>query len=424
MAERAEDTAYGFYILFSKSLLDSSLVHSCERCYDVMHSYKNNHCIGLRDQVTESLDSHFLRFSTNCQNCFASINLRNKKYVAFNKQYSKEDYQELMQQYDFGSYKTYQQIQNDVEEHWKKFPPDPDVSYGYSVDYTGSYVFQSKNCKECYEVVGAENCKYLWLTFTGPITDSYDISNWGQNLDFSYDCCNVGLQASGLRFCNEAGHGLRNAEYCKQTYASSNVFGCVSVGNSEYVILNKRYTKEDFESLRAKIIEHMKAMPYQDKMGNVYTYGEFFPMELSPFSYNVSIAYQLFTVSKKEAIERGLTWRDHDKTEYGTTMQAKDLPDHIKDAPESIIKEVIACIKCARGYRVIPWELEFRKSMNVPLSRECPFCRIDAKFQKRLHNLNLVERTCAQCGAKFPTPHTVEDAPHILCKSCYLKEVV
>jgi len=51
--------------------------------------------------------------------------------------------------------------------------------------------------------------------------------------------------------------------------------------NKQHCILNKQYSKEEYEALAPKIIQHMNDMPYTDKKGRVYKYGEFFPTELA-----------------------------------------------------------------------------------------------------------------------------------------------
>lgn len=73
--------------------------------------------------------------------------------------------------------------------------------------------------------------------------------------------------------------------YSDSCFSSHNCFGCVGMKNAKCAIFNKKYSKETFEPLRTKIIEHMK------KTGE---YGEFFPMEISPFRYNETIAQDHF----------------------------------------------------------------------------------------------------------------------------------
>ncbi len=45
--------------------------------------------------------------------------------------------------------------------------------------------------------------------------------------------------------------------YCKLLTGCQNCFGCISLRNASYCILNKQYTKEEYEALVPQIIEHM-----------------------------------------------------------------------------------------------------------------------------------------------------------------------
>lgn len=422
-ADFNEDIAYGFYLVHNKALVDCSLAMNCELCYDSMHIYKVNHGVGLRSQVTESVDVAFLKDSANCQNCFASANLRNKKYYIFNKPYTREEYFEEIKKWDLGSYSTYQEVKKLAEEHWKKFSPKPRFDE-FSVNCTGNNVFESKNCKDCLEVVGAEDSRFLFMIEAGPVKDCYDLTSWGNNMDLCYECSVVGEGTSRVKFCEEAGLSLNDAEYCKLSTGTGYHFGCVSVKKTKYCILNKPYGEKEFHELRKKIIAHMNEMPYTDKKGRVYRYGEFFPVELSPFAYNETIANNFFPLSREKIEADSWNWYEGEPKKYAVTKPASELPDHIKDANEKILEETIGCASCGRGFKIIPMELSFLKKMNLPLPRECPFCRIHKKFDQWVKNLRIFKRTCGKCGAEFETSYPEEEVKEILCKTCYLKEVV
>lgn len=426
-ADSDEDCLHGFQVVNCKNTLDSSLIGSSELCYDSIHSFKNYNSVGL-SHASSSVNCAFLRDGAGCQNCFASADLKNKSHYIFNKPYTKEDYQQEIKKWDLGSYKTYQELKKLAYEHWKKFPPKPCWDE-FSSNVTGNYVFESKNCKECFEVTGAQDSKYIFLTTSKPIKDSYDISSWGNNMSLSYECCNVGENVSGVKFCQESGTNLYNAEYCKLSIGGQNHFGCVSIKKGEYCILNKRYSETDFYGLRKKIIAHMNEMPYISQRANgkeqiVYKYGEFFPTELSPFGYNETIAQNFFPLSKDEIIDNGYLWRELEKREYAITKKPTELPDHIKDTTDDILKEIVGCGSCERGFRIVPAELQLLRRMNLPLPRECPFCRIDAKFKQWVKNLRLFKRKCDKCGVEFETSSSKSETPYILCKKCYLDEVV
>ena len=421
-ADFNEDCHHGFYLYQNKNLLDCSLLMFCESSYDLTHAYKTNRCFSSRD-IHESIDCYFMKDSRNCQNCFASANLRNKKYHIFNKPYAKEDYFKEIKKWDLGSYRTYEEIKKLAGEHWKKFPPQP-IFDDFAINCTGNRIYNSKNCKECFEIQETENSKHLLIMIDPTTEDCYDVSGWGENLALSYDSGVVGGDSSEIKFCHDSGINLYHAEYCKDSYGGNHQFGCVSVKKAKHCILNKLYTEGEFSELREKIIKHMDEMPYKDKQGRTYRYGEFFPPDLSPHAYNETMALKFFPVSRDEAVSENYRWREPDVREYAVTKKAADLPDHIKDADNGILREIIGCIACSRGFKMTGFEINFLRKMNLPLPRKCPFCRIGEKIDLWVKGSKLVKRTCGKCGTEFETPHREEEVKYILCKKCYLEEVV
>ena len=417
-----EDCLYGFYLTQNKSLIDCSVTLESEFCYDNINSFKNYHVFGSSGNVTQSLDCAFLRDCDNCQYCFGSANLKSQKYVFFNKQYSKEEYLKKISEIDLGSYKEYQEVKNKTLNHFKKYIPRP-IYDDFSENCTGSYIFQSKNCKECFDVVGCKDSKYLMMIKLVKVLDSYDYTDWGENAERIYECMTVGTNIQNIYFSHECGYGLNNIEYSKLSIGASNHFGCVSIKNIDYCILNKQYSKEEYGTLIPKIKKHMNDMPYIDSRGLIYKYGEFFPMEFSPHAYNNSFANLFFPKTKKEVQKDGLVWYEANIKEYPITLLASKLPDNIKDTPDKILQEIIGCSTCPRGYKIIKLELDLSKKLNVPLSRQCPFCRISDKVNIWFSQMKQVDRICDKCGIDFKTHYKEKEAQKVLCKSCYNQEV-
>ena len=127
------------------------------------------------------------------------------------------------------------------------------------------------------------------------------------------------------------------------TRGSENLFGCVSLRNKQYCILNKQYTKEEYEKMVEKIKKHMDEMPYVDKKGKVYKYGEFFPAEFSPVSYNTTLAQEYFPLDKAKAQGEGFVWEKDTERNYKIDIEYKDLPDNIADVSDEIVNKVISC---------------------------------------------------------------------------------
>ncbi len=420
-ADTVEDSAYGFYIGQSQSIFDSCGVEYSQFGYDLMHSYKTNRCVGSRNQLSESVECLFCRDSQNCQNCFASANLKNKKYWAWNNPFTKEDYLAEVARYDLGSYTSYTELQKKAEEHWQKQIVKSEYNE-FVTNCTGSNVFYSKNAKDCIEVSHCEDSRFLFRMF-GPNKDCYDISMWGDNLSMSYECMATGEDSSMLRFCFESGIGLSDAEYCKLSIAGSHHFGSVSMKKGEHSILNKQYSKEDYEKMTARIRKQMDEMPYTDSRGHIYRYGEFFPPEFSPFAYNTTLAQNFFPLTKDLVDEKKYEWRESTKEEYETTIKANDLPDHIKNTTDSILSEKIGCNKCGRAYRIIEMELGFHRQMNVPLPRECPFCRINEKIDIWVKTNERNKRRCVSCGIEIESPYRKEERAEVYCRKCYLERI-
>ncbi|PIR46934.1 MAG: hypothetical protein COV07_01575 [Candidatus Vogelbacteria bacterium CG10_big_fil_rev_8_21_14_0_10_45_14] len=395
----------------------------CENCYDSGNCFKNYNC-AYTFQARQNVDCKFLSYSGGCTNCFASTNLKNKSYVFLNEQLTKEEYQKKVGEIDLGSYKVYEYWKDKARDHWKKYPPRPAYD-DFSVDCEGSsYIFESKNCKDSFEVVGAEDCRFLDLIASGNVKDTYDLTQFGANLDMVYDSCEIGKDARDIQFSFNSGLDLMDVRYSAFLTSTAHHFGCVSVRKSEYCILNKQYSKEEFDVLKKRIIKDMEENPYVSKEGHVYKYGEFFPPEFSPHAYNGTFANFFFPLSKEDVLKKGLRWLEPEEKEYKVTIVAKDLPDNIKDVEDSLLKDVIGCMKCKRGFRVIKKELEFLRSNCLPLPRNCPFCRIGEKIELWIKNRKLIDRVCDKCGVDFKTYCDKERAPHVLCKKCYLAEVV
>ncbi len=136
--------------------------------------------------------------------------------------------------------------------------------------------------------------------------------------------------------------------------------------------MNKQYTKKEYEELLPKIIKHMDEMPYVDGKGKIYKYGEYFPIEISPFSYNESMAQEFFPLTSEEARQKGYSWREPDAKNYVATKKSAEVPETIGSVDDSIAKEIIECEHggkcnhtCTTAFRIIPAELQFYRKMRV-----------------------------------------------------------
>jgi hypothetical protein len=350
---------------------NSYYLFNCARIYNSSFLVNCNDCI----------DVHFSKNLINCQNCFGCVNLKNKSYYIFNERYSKEAYKERIKEFNFGSYAETIKIREKVSELVLQYPVKYMVGYK-NEDVSGNYIWKSKDIKNSYGIDNGENVKYSSMLELGPTRDCYDFTNWGENANNVYETVHAGENVSNLKFNKNVWMSC-DVEYSDSIFHSNNIFGSVFLNKKSYCILNKQYHKEKYFEMVEKIKRQMNEMPYINESGLKYEYGEFFPSELSLFAYNETIAQEFYPMTKEAVLKSGFRWKNSEKKDYQTTIEAKDLPDNIKDVEDSILKEVIGCKTrpedrersgCTTAFKIIPKELEFYKKMNIPLPRYCPNC--------------------------------------------------
>src|SRR3989338_4761359 len=115
---------------------------------------------------------------------------------------------------------------------------------------------------------------------------------------------------------------------------------------------------------------------------------------------NETLAQQYYSLTKEKASAQGYAWKEEEPPRHTITIRAQDLPDHIRDADDTILKENIGCASCGKAYRLIPQELAFYRKMNVPLPRQCFYCRLQEKMQDQPHPIRLGKRACQCTGTE------------------------
>ena len=403
-----ENVMYSRGPLKCKDSLDLYLSVETELGYELVNVYKSNKTTQSKN-ASGCLNCHFTLSCGNCTNCFGCVNLRNKSYHFFNQLLSKEEYKERVDKI-MGSYSEMEKFRKEFETFSLKFPHRENNNLK-TVNCVGDYLIEGKNLFNCFEVTSSEDCKNCFASKKS--RDCFDIIGFGYNSELLLECVATGYSYRVIGSMNiENGSEL---EYCFSLMKSNkNCFGCDSLRNAEYSILNKQYTKEEYEKLREKIIAELKSK-------NLY--GLFMPPELSPFAYNETVAQDNMPLTKEEALAQGFRWKDNlQKTEGRETLKPDQIPDHIKDIGDNIIEEILACISCNRNYKIVPDELQFYRRMNLPLPRKCFFCRHTDRILRR-GPMKFWNRHCVKCDKKIITNYAPDRPEIVYCEKCYQQEV-
>jgi hypothetical protein len=303
----------------------------------------------------------------------------------------------------------------------------------------GDNVENSQNCYWCFDMAGdSQNVKYSnWSTYG--LRDSYDTGpGTGGKSELTYEGVSIGVNNNRCTFgCI--------IWYCHDVFYSfwlqncSNCFGCVSLKNKQYCIFNKQYSKEEYFSQLEKIIKQMKNLPYIDKQGIKYQYGEFFPIEFSPYPYNATVGQDYTPITKEYALENNYFWRDETEKNYKPTLIFNKLPDTINNIDESILDQIISCANtdfskngCTKAFRIIRQEFDFYKRFNIPIPQYCPNCRHDNRLKQR-NPMKLWHRQCmcekenhnhsGKCQVEFETSYSTDRPEIVYCEKCYQQEI-
>jgi hypothetical protein len=148
--------------------------------------------------------------------------------------------------------------------------------------------------------------------------------------------------------------------------------------------LNKQYSREEYEKLLPRIIEHMQ------KTGE---WGEFFPEEISDYPYTDTNANDYFPEQENEEKFAG------------------EVPNG-----------AVICLVTGKPFLITQNEKEFYALIGLPLPKIHPSQRHKDRLRMQAQK-RLINRKCSICGIDIKTPFDEIEALSVLCEQCYLKTV-
>ncbi|MBI4239937.1 hypothetical protein HY620_03035 [Candidatus Uhrbacteria bacterium] len=432
-----ENCSYGASIIHSKDCFDNLMLENCELCYESINCrncYKTWYSLDCQN----CQNVFFSRNCVDCTNCFGCVNLRNKNYCFFNEQLTKDEYERKVGELSLESQKNIHAIQKNVEKVWNNFPQKY-IHSKHSEHISGDYIYNSKDTFNSYLVEDAENCKYCSFVTPGGLKDSYDFTNYGAKAELLYEALQVGDQTFRIAYSWFVISSAYNIEYSMFIVGSHDLFGSVGLRKKEYCILNKQYSKNEYGALKKAIIEDMGKNPYRDSRGREYRYGEFFPIELSPFSYNET-ALEYYPLAENKAKNLGYKWFDFRAKDIANTSHSYSLPENIHDTDEKATQYALKCSHagmcnepCSGAFKITSRELKFHKDHGLALAQLCPSCRHYRRAEFR-NKPQLYTRKCVchskdhghseKCAVVFETTYAPDRPEIVYCETCYQKEVV
>lgn len=404
-----EDCYYLTEARHCTSCLDSYELDQCELCYECV-ACENCYNVKYSIRSVSCSDSYFLADCKRCKNCIGCVNLVGKEYHIYNQPVTKEEFENFKAQ--LGNRTQLEEVRKTFEEFALKFPKKYYIGHS-NENFSGDRIKNVKNSYSCFSTFNLEDCKYCYYLFDAKNCMDYDI--YGDNSEWIYNCFALGTNCSNNIFCKETWNSSSNNMYCAWMSGTNNCFGCVGMKRQQYCILNKQYTKEEYEELVPKIIEHMKLTS---------EWGEFFPANISPFGYNEVAANEFCPLEKAEAVSQGFNWKEIDEVmpEVEKIIDGKDMPDTIAEVSDEIVNWAVRCAQTGRPFKMIPQELKFYREHNIPAPKLHP----EERYKQRRVLLNprrLYDRQCAKCAKAIKTSYSESQPEIVYCEECYLTEV-
>ncbi len=414
---KSEDCLYCAILSYCKDCLDCFQCHECELCFDSVQLYQCYQLFYSRYCRNCNL-SAFLSDCIGCNHCLCSTNLRNKEYYVANEYVGKVRFEQLWRELFSSHFSTICEMEQQFQAILAQSPHRASRLINCE-NATGSDLERCENTFDSYNCWESKDCSYIYDMFKGT-RDCYDISTFGENINYCYELSGCGAkldsgEVSNCFFSTYIYYGGFNILYSVSCHENSeNLFGCCDVRKKSYAILNKQYTQQEYENLVPKIVEQMR---------NTGEWGEFFPMRISPFGYNESLAHEYFPLDPQGAQKVSARWSDYEAPapETEEVIPASALVDQFTGNDPRMLRSAIECLDSKKPFRVLKRELDFYTWHGLPLPRYHP----ERRHLKRLTQLNprkLSFRRCARCNEEISSIFSTERGERIFCERCFLQE--
>lgn len=431
VSDHNEDMFYSYATFGSRTSSDLLNCNDCEMCYECLTCTK---CYQTKysEDCTNSQNLLFCKNCVNCQDCIGCVNLKNARYAIFNKTVSKGEYESFAA--ELSSREKLREVKEKAHAYQAGFP----VKYLHgmrNVDVTGDYVLNSKNSRYVFDSDELEDTQYL--NHGHQAKNSQDSYVLVDKSELCYQVVSgIALNNTICSYCVWHGYDIAYSDTCENSH---HLFGCVGLRKKEYCILNREYTKDEYERISKEIIEQMKKVPHIDAKGRIYEYGDFFPADFSPFAYNETVALEYGSIGAAEAREKGFKWKEEERKKYQPTLLSHNIPGSVDGVDDSITKEVIECAhkgecsdQCTTAFRITSDELALYRRLQIPLPTLCFNCRHAERTQVR-NPRKLWRRSCMcdranhmhgeACSNEFETSYAPERPEIVYCEACYQAEV-
>ncbi|MDD5770496.1 MAG: hypothetical protein PHE25_06000, partial [Candidatus Gracilibacteria bacterium] len=458
--ESCEDIYFSNNVSDSKDIYNSTSIDHSSLVYESVRIFDSHH-IFFCDDIYNSKNIYFSYDLRDCEECIFCNNLVGKKYMIYNKQYEKGEYNKMKEN-------LYKNTSN--HDNLKKLLKDYEILKQKSIRKGVSLIGteksvgdQLKNSNDTlfgFWMLGADDCFNSANGFPATQKKAFNSFGFGlvENIYFSMGSgpltkgfFSVNIESSSDIYFSQK---LKGCHHC---------IGCYGLINADYHILNKAYSKEDYEKNFDKIMLNLNNSGNLNKFYNIektpyplndstlveefpiknlrylksYNGGDYKSYEFEEKLYNSKGKGNLYIFDESLAISDAILdlggkekiktkWRNK-KAEVNiptgmTVLKYDELPKNIQDIDLSILEKAIICQETSRPFRIIKKELEFYKKHHIALPSLHPDIRIEKRIERK-SKIGLYLMNCCKCNKEILSVYDESYGYNLCCEECYNREV-
>ena len=383
---------------------ESFALNWCDGMYKCAYAFDCNAC----------LSSAFLFGCEDCEFCFGATNKSHKKYLWFNEQLSREEWEERRSKVDLSIRSVYDAYVEKFEQlmaqaAWQQY------SHVACEDSTGESLTKCARCRNCWWIIEGTDLFYCWACME---QNGGAFSVWiGRGSD--------GYQSCDLVYSQNCKYSVRvwrcvNMEYSMDCYECQNCFGCFGLRHKQFCIFNNQYSEEEYwmrvDDLKCTMLERGE-------------YGAFFPGDLSQSGFQFSMGKMYFEYTPEEYKAFGAPHFDPARgavivpksVSIQGSVLVTEIPDALADTdPAKFVGKPIHDPTLQRNFSVTDSEFAFYQAHQLPFPREHFLTRLK-KLTRHSYTPIPFETTCYVCKKSISSyKNQLFPDRRIYCRACYL----
>lgn len=229
--------------------MDCDFTYESELCYECIDTSKSFNSSFL-DYCENMTDSDYSYDCRGCKDVFGCVHLNNKSFCIFNRQLSEAEYREKVK---YLRTLPPEKILAEVTKIKEQHPLTQTHEHDNENSSFGNYVYFCKNCYLCFDIQNSENCGYLYDS--GWNKQVYDLTQ-SRDCELSYEISDSGnlFNSDHIVFSKNC----QDSSYLFDCVDMKNSLGCVRTDHRQYCILNRQFSKEEYEKIAGSLLEDLK----------------------------------------------------------------------------------------------------------------------------------------------------------------------